>query len=321
MRRFPDGGPGAGVRMMPAAPLVLDRVVLLGHSGFLGQWFTRVLERTRPDVPVHGFSSATLDLTRLEPGAVRTVAGLLGPRTGVVVLSGVKRHATGDSRELFLRNTAIIDGVCRLLEGREVGRVVYFSSAAIYGEDVERGIIDDSTPPQCRSHYGLAKLTGEFLLEKALAGQSQTRLGILRPPTVYGPGDLTPTYGPGSFLRDARETGAVTLWGDGAELRDFVYAEDVARFGVRYLFSDHCGPLNLASGHSVSFRQALDAVEAVLGLPVVRRSRPRSKDSIDLRFDPSALRRFAPDFMFTSLVEGLRRTAHAAQATGPESGG
>lgn len=293
------------------------RVVILGCSGFLGRWIVDALRRERKDVATVGFSSAALDLTRGIPDA-GALDGLLDRDTILVVLAGVKRHADGDSRRLLFHNTAIMEGVCRIIENTPPGRVVYFSSAAVYGEDVARGVIDERTPPCCRSYYGLSKLTGEIMLEKTLTGLP-TSLGVLRPPTIYGPGDHTPTYGPSAFLRDAKTAGRVVLWGDGREMREFVYVEDVADFTIRYMFSDHQGPLNLVSGVSRNFREALNAVEAALGRPITRSSRPRSRDPVDLRFDGGALRRLAPDFRFTDLMEGVKRMTERIEAEGWET--
>ena len=73
------------------------------------------------------------------------------------------------------------------------------------------------------------------------------------------------------------------------------------------------GVLNIVSGTSYRFTEALDQVRSLAGRAVVVNSRPRSKDKVDHRFDNAALRRACPDFRFTTLADGLAKTAKAGK--------
>ena len=57
----------------------------------------------------------------------------------------------------------------------------------------------------------------------------QTSLLILRPALVYGKEDLSYSYGPTGFIYKAINFEELVLWGDGSELREFIYVEDVAK--------------------------------------------------------------------------------------------
>jgi hypothetical protein len=69
------------------------------------------------------------------------------------------------------------------------------------------------------------------------------------------------------------------------------------------------GVLNVVSGTSYNYVQALNMVASIVGEQPAVTSRPRTKDKVDHRFDNAALRRACPDVFFTPLDEAMRRVA------------
>jgi len=96
-------------------------------------------------------------------------------------------------------------------------------------------------------------------------------------------------------------------WGDGTELREFLYIDDVVDVTTRLLFSAVSGVVNVVSGASYTYAAALDAIERLTGKRPVTDARTRTKDKVDHRFDASLLKRAVPGFAFTPMDEGLRR--------------
>ncbi len=290
----------------------IDKVVVIGHTGFIGAALMQRLRHTKPGLETVGLSLAEIDLAR--PDGAAAVARHLGPRTAIVMCAAIKRQL-GDSADIFLRNTEIAVNFANLIAAHPVRRVVYLSSAAVYGEDIENLAITEATPLNCRTHYGLAKMTAEWQLAKAAAAHPNLSLGLVRPATIYGPGDLGTAYGPSGFLAATLSNKPIVLWGDGRELREFLYIDDVADVLLRYTFLDDRGPFNLVAGHSYTFADALDAVAKTCGRPPEISNRPRSKDKVDNRFDNALLRRLMPDVRFTTLVDGVARMHAAMLAT------
>lgn len=289
------------------------RVLVLGHAGFIGARVMAQLAALYPQAEAIGLSFPETDITTPEGAA--QAAALIDSQTSVVMLAAIKRQL-GDTPDIYLQNTAIMTAFANLIAAHPPGRVAYLSSGAVYGEDVENLAITEETPHIPRSYYGLSKITAEFMLAKFAEAQPACAVGVLRPATIYGPGDLATAYGPSGFL-DAAVTGRpLTLWGDGSELRELIYIEDVARLIAQYALMDHRGPLNLVAGRSYSFRDALAAVEKAAGrLPEIN-ERPRSKQKVDNAYNNSRLRALFPDFAFTSLDEGVRLTYAQRYAAG-----
>jgi UDP-glucose 4-epimerase len=281
----------------------IDRVVIVGHTGFIGSRLLKTLAVQHPQLSLIGLSLTGLDLT--DERSVSAVSESFTPRTAVVMCAAIKRQL-GDSPDIFLKNTAMMVNFTNLLATRPVRRVVYMSSAAVYGEDVENLAITEATSLNCRTYYGLSKMSAEWILEK-VAGPSGLSLSVVRPATIYGPGDLGTAYGPSGFLTAALAARPITLWGDGLELREFLYIDDVVNALARLVFLDQSGPLNLVAGKSYTFAAVLDAIRQILGRDLTITNRPRSKDKVDNRFDNAKLRAVLPGLEFTALDDGLRQ--------------
>jgi len=294
-----------------AAP-ALSRIVLLGHTGYIGSRLAAAFQSAAPDVPFVGRSAPSLDLT--QPQSSGALEDLLDPGCTLVVCAAIKKQL-GDTPEIFEQNLAIVSNVARALAARPVRRVVFLSSAAVYGEDVQHAVINESTAVQPTSFYGIGKFTAERLLVRAAAQRAGTSLLILRPALVYGPNEPAYYYGPSGFLRLALSDSPITLWGDGEELREFLFIDDVVALTTRLTFGDATGVLNIVTGSSHTYAQALAAIATLTGRRPAVTSRPRTKDRVDHRFDASRLRQACPEFRFTSLEEGLRRVAETMPAS------
>jgi len=282
-----------------------QRLVVVGHSGFIGRHLVAELAAASPRSEVIGVSTPDFDLTS-QSGAADLLP-LLGPNTTVIFLAGVKRQL-GDTIEAFETNIAIATNFCRCLQQQQIRRVVYVSSAAVYGEENHNLVITEETPVRPTSLYGAAKFASECLVLKTLRDAGRGSLVVVRPPLVYGPGDASASYGPAGFAKAAMLGMPVTLWGDGKERREFLFVRDAVKLIASLAVAEHEGLLNLASGESRSYIEVLDEMGNALGREVLTTMRPRTKPKVDHGFQNAALRRLFPDFRFTPLSEGIRAT-------------
>lgn len=277
------------------------QMVILGHSGFIGSHLERLISKSAK-WDVIGRSLPDIDLTN--PEHASRLLPFLRPESTLVLAAAVKRQF-GDTLEAFRQNMAIVENVCRLLEAYPVNRVIFMSSAAVYGEETENTSISEQTPVNPTSYYGINKYAAERLLKKACTANQQTSLVCLRPPLVYGPGDQGRTYGPSGFSAAALEGTPIALWGDGTELREFIYIEDLCRL-IKFLADNEFeGELNVVSGIPYCFADVVTALKKKLpGLEV--NTRPRSRQKANNAFDARKIKSLLPaNFRFTSLEGGL----------------
>lgn len=282
---------------------------ILGQSGFIGSHLKARLQATRTLRPLDGCSLNELDLAR--EGAWEELASRLTSDTRLVVLAGVKRQL-GDSFGAFETNMRIAVSVARAIEKSRPARVVFFSSAAVYGEEIHNTAINEETVVNPVSYYGIAKFASERLLANA-AGPGGLSLVLLRPPLIYGPGDTSISYGPAALCRAAALSEPTTLWGDGTELREFLYVQDACRLVEALLDSKFEGVLNAVSGTSHTFREVISSIEKISGNKINTVEKRRTKAKVDNAFEANLLRSVLPDFRFSKLEEGLRMTYQSCQ--------
>ena len=176
------------------------KVVVLGHSGFIGRHLMKAFTQRFPAVEIVGRDLPEVDLRN--PDSACRLADDFDEQTAVVMLAFIKRQL-GDTLSAYENNTGMVKNLCRVLARHPVGRLLYFSSAAVYGEDIHNRRITEETPICPTSYYGMAKFSSERLLWKTLSSQENSSLVILRPTTIYGPGDSPQAYGPVGFLNAA----------------------------------------------------------------------------------------------------------------------
>ncbi len=122
----------------------------------------------------------------------------------------------------------------------------------------------------------------------------------------FGPGDRGETYGPSGFVRAAIRGAKITLWGDGTELREFIFIEDLVRIVGELIHHDASDVVNIASGARHTFREALDIALALAPHRLEVGSHPRTKSSVDNAFCNQRLLELLPQFAFTGLESGMR---------------
>lgn len=285
------------------------RIAVIGERGFIGSAIMNYVQRAISTFEVAGLSTTICDLTDL-PQASKQLTPVLDESTVLIVCSGIKKQ-WGDSLDLFLKNLLMVTNLCRILETAPVKRLVFFSSAEVYGENINNLAISETTPVAPTSYYGLAKLSSELLLRKT-ADCLGISLLLLRPPLVYGAGDTSRGYGPSGFIWSALAGETITFWGDGSELRSMIYIDDVAEITVRLSLGSHNGVVNLADSGSVSFEELLQTIGTVMPDGIKPLSRPRTREKVDHCYDNSLLRSLVPGFRFTPIEEGIRRTVNVA---------
>jgi UDP-glucose 4-epimerase len=188
-----------------------------------------------------------------------------------------------------------------------VQRVVYASSAAVYGAPRELPLTE-SSPVAPISPYGLEKSIDEQYGRLYAELYGLAPLG-LRYFNVYGPRQdpRSPYAGVISKWSAALAAGApVHVFGDGMQTRDFVYVGDVAQVNLRALAAAATGVCNVGTGTSVTLLELLGALERAAGRTADRRFEPPAPGDIrDSATSTERLRALLAPAPFTPLDAGL----------------
>ena len=205
-----------------------------------------------------------------------------------------------------------ITGFLNVLHGaveHKVKRLVFASSAAIYGTPENLPLRENATPSP-RSPYGLEKWINERYASLFHELHGISFLG-LRYFNAYGPRQdpSSPYSGVISIFCDRlKKQLPLTFFGDGQQTRDFIYVGDIARTNARALESNLLGTCNVATGHSITLLELAKLTGKVAScVPEFHFAPPRPGDIRDSAADNRKLREELGLHEFTPLQAGLEK--------------
>ncbi|MDN5724674.1 MAG: UDP-glucose 4-epimerase GalE [Propionibacteriales bacterium] len=266
--------------------------LVTGGAGYIGAHVVRaLLDADLPAVVVDDLSSghrafvpdrvpfveaSILDTPTVEKALVEHRV------TGVVHVAAFKYAGVSVQRPLhtYEQNVTGIASVLQAMESAGVPRIVFSSSAAVYGTpDVD--LVTEDTLKAPESPYGESKLIGEWLLADQ-ARATELDHTSLRYFNVVGSGtdevyDTSPhNLFPMVFEallsgRTPRINGDDYATPDGTCVRDYIHVADLARSHAvaagRLAAGDRLeAAYNLGSGDGVSVRQIMDAIARTTGI-------------------------------------------------------
>lgn len=255
----------------------MGNYLVTGGAGFIGSHLVEHLLANDHRVTVlDDFSTGRREnlpshprLALIEADVLQVEAGRFsGHCDGVVhlaALPSVNDSWAAPRRAHELNLTATLH-VIELARALRAPRVVYASSAAVYGNP-ERIPIHEGDRTLPLSPYGLQKLAGEHY-GRLFAVQDGFSFVALRFFNVFGPRQLATSPYSGvisKFAAALRAGEPLTIYGDGAQTRDFLHVSDLARGIVQALTANGLEAFtvcNLGTGRGVSIRELAEMMRA-----------------------------------------------------------
>jgi UDP-glucose 4-epimerase len=194
-------------------------------------------------------------------------------------------------------------------------KVVFAGTRQVYGRPASLPV-DETHLVRPTDVNGINKAAGEYyhLVYNNVFG---VRASSLRLTNVYGPRQLIKHNRQGFigwFIRLAIENAPIEIYGDGSQLRDFVYVDDAADAFLRAGASDACNGevFNVGGSRPISHRELTTLLVEVAGSGSVRYvDWPAENKAIDIGSFYADSTRFTSATGWASQVEladGLRRT-------------
>ena len=193
-------------------------------------------------------------------------------------------------------------------------RVIYFSTGGgIYGDlGLEELPARESLRAQPLSPYGASKLAVESYM-RVYGHLHGIDYGIVRPSNVYGPRQdpLGEAGVIAIFAQAMLEGRPVTIFGDGEDVRDYIYVSDLVEGALAVYRSGRPGPYNLGTGAAVSVNQLYASLCGLIpDHGGVVHGPPRPGDIPRNWLDVAAAERDLGWRAGTSLQEGMGRTVN-----------
>lgn len=294
------------------------RAVILGAGGFIGINLAHALAQE---------DSAVICFDRVHcphwPQKAKFITGEFAdmpPELLAVLDDATVYHLVSSCRPSQRTDTAadeVVNDVAttlRYLErtrDRKIRWVFVSSGGTVYGPDVPCPTREDApTNPICS--YGLVKLTLEkyFALYKKLHGSDFVIARISNP---YGPWQ-DPLRGQGviaALIYKALAGQAVEIWGDGENVRDYLYIDDAVSGLMELADSGKSGEIyNLSSGKGSTINELINVISRTLGLWVnTNYTDARISDVRKSILDSNKLRQLTGWNPKVSLGDGIKVTA------------
>jgi nucleoside-diphosphate-sugar epimerase len=173
----------------------------------------------------------------LEIDAVVHLAAMAAPRI-----------AESMPEETFKVNVLGTYNVLKLAKSAGARRVVFASTAHVYGISPKYMPTDENAPLALHDTYTTSKILGEQLCDLFFRNYNMAPV-ILRMFNGYGPGQSLDYFIP-AMINQALK-GDMTLRGRYV-IKDFIYVEDMAEAMIKALNSSYIGPVNIGSGQQTT---------------------------------------------------------------------
>lgn len=253
-------------------------VLVLGGGGFIGSHIVEALGAQEINVSVfnRGMPLPCLNCDWITGDFLDKPLLLNALRNiDVVVHSlGTSVPATSAMDPIFDVESNLV-GTLQLLDAMresEVSRLIYLSSGGtVYGNS-GMGLVSEESPLSPISSYGAVKVAIEKFIGVA-AHEWGLRPVILRPSNPYGERQTIGRQGLiANILYRVLKGQPITVFGDGLNVRDYIYVRDLAGLVVAAVRSDKVGVFNVGSGIGYTILDIIRLAESITGtvIPVER---------------------------------------------------
>lgn len=297
-------------------------ILITGGAGFIGSHILAQLQGRR-DMDVVVFDNLSSGSKEHVPAGMELVEGDVCDEAAVDALFADHHfdavvHLAAQTMVPFSVDHPVedcqinLEGVLHVLEACRIhgtGHILFSSSAAVYGDNLHIPLKETERLVPT-SPYGITKMTTEHYLRvyHELYGMDAT---VFRFANVYG--ERQGEKGEGGvvsiFCKLLSQRQGITVFGDGNQTRDFVYAGDIAQAIIRALPLKGCHTMNVSTGQETSINDLIRSFEKAVGYTVpVQYTAPRTGDILRSVLSNEALKRdlgFVPEM---DLEEGIRRT-------------
>ena len=247
-------------------------VLVTGGTGFIGSHLVCGLAKQGARV-VCWDRNQTTSLSRIKDGDIDYVQGSLTPgdlatldtyKLDYIFHQAALVDTTVTDRGVFERDN--VDGFNHVLDlaRRHGAKLVYASSAAVYGKGPEPQVVGKGEDPL--NLYAQSKLANEISARAANVAHTFPGCVGLRYFNVYGPGEAHKGAMASMlyqlWLQTTTSTpGCVTLFKAGEQSRDFIHVKDVVRLNLQAGLYFRPGVYNAGTGHPRTFNHIVRLLE------------------------------------------------------------
>lgn len=293
--------------------LTHKKILITGGHGFIGSNLTKHLEKKKAIVDIYDKKEGNdvQDVDNLKRYVKKNYFAIYH-------LAGFSGSAKSNEQktECFRQNTFSSANLCELITKYSPNTKLILSGSRLeYG--VPRYLpIDESHPTLPNSIYGLSKLaatqTGLIYFKK-----NNLDITIFRTSNVYGPHPSTSFAGYNVinfFIDRAVKNQELKIYGDGEQLRDYIYIDDLVEVFTKVLKTSTLGNIyNLGYGRGIKFKDMVAKIIKIVGKGKLTYEKwPDDYTEVETGSYVTDISKIKKDLKFiprTSFEKGIEKTA------------
>lgn len=299
-------------------------VLITGADGFVGSHF--FLELQNEGVKVIGSVLKKEKNSRLKKGLVKldvldrkNLSDICkSKKINLIIhcaaLDGNSEFKKKNSARIINENIQMALNILDTVKENKIRELVLISSAEIYAYSAKSPIKEEEDYlrhlPDLSSGYVASKVKAE-ILARLYSSKFGLKIMLPRPTNIYGPGDKIESGANrvipnmiSSILSDKN----VDIWGNGNQVRGFVYIEDFIRAIMCLLEKKEYSPVNIATDESISIKNLAKLIAKISSRKIKLVFDKNKPIGVNRRILDVQKLNSLIDFKPLSLREGLERT-------------
>ena len=293
----------------------MDKTLVTGAAGLLGFAIRKLnppntIYITRKDVDLINFDKTRAVFENIRPTRVIHLAAEVAGIGGNIIHSG----------EYFRNNIMINVNVLECARICGVKKLISFMSTCVFPDKCSYPLnekdIHNGPPHPSNTGYAYAKRMLE-VQSSAYRKEWNCDFIVAIPTNIYGPNDnwnledghVIPSLIHKCFLAKKNKA-EFLIWGSGKPLREFVYSEDIAKLTLWAIenYSENSSII-FSSGIEISIKNLVELITKNMnfkGKVVFDTTKPDGQ--FRKPSDTSKLQKYYPDFKFTPIEQGIKKT-------------
>lgn len=230
------------------------KVIVTGSSGFLGGHFVYELKKLQSKVIPASHDIADL----LDYNQTNSIFKNAEVVINCAAIDGNTEFKMRHAAEILDNNLRITSNVLNAAKANKVKDLVIFSSAEIYSPDAPTPMKEEDDyrlyNEYTQNGYVLSKRYSEILSD-LYRKEFNLQIYLPRPSNIYGPNDH---FGKNenrvipSFIKKIAAGKPIEIWGDGLQIRQFIYVKDAVYSVLSMVEKNYTGVLNVSTNEFVS---------------------------------------------------------------------
>lgn len=288
------------------------RVLITGGLGFIGSNLSRRLEELGAQISTFDIAKGDdiIDVNKVK-NAIKRKPDVIYHLAG---FSGSKESNENIEKSFKINTFATINLFELVLKYSPKTKIILSNSRLEYGRP-QYLPVDEKHPTLPTSAYGLSKL---MATQMALVYHKSNRLKvtIFRTSNVYGPHPLSKFSGYNiinHFIDIAKNNGILTIYGDGEQVRDYIFIDDLVEAFMLASSKNTSGEIyNLGLGKGIKFKDMASQIINKIGRGrIVFKDWPSDYLGVETGSYISDIRKIKSELGFlpkTSFDQGIEKT-------------